>query len=104
MKTVLITGDRNWTNKEIIKQSILSHKLSIQNTKIIQGGCKRNIKGSYVGADYLGEQVATELGFKNQQTFPAEWNSYGLTAGPKRNLQCRKNFLKMILYLFFTMI
>lgn len=40
----------------------------------------------YKGADKLGEQYAKERGYK-LTLFPANWNKYGKSAGPKRNLQ-----------------
>ena len=72
---VLICGSRNWTNKDLIKQEILGLE---GVTKIIHGACR--------GADYLAGEVATELGLVVVE-YPADWNSYGLSAGPRRNQQ-----------------
>ena len=71
---VLICGSRDWSDKNLI----LSTVLSIKPTKIIHGACR--------GADMLSGQVSKELGIPVQE-FPADWNTYGLSAGPRRNQQ-----------------
>lgn len=72
--SVVICGDRNWTNKEIIKEFI--RVWLPKHTVIIQGGCR--------GADKLARDAAVELGY-NFITVNAEWNKYGKSAGPIRN-------------------
>ena len=71
---LLITGDRNWTDKariaEILKefdpeQTILSH-----------GGAR--------GADRLAGEVAREMGMP-VMVFHAKWEEHGRAAGPIRN-------------------
>lgn len=76
--TVLLCGDRNWTNKEIIKRELLPLKTYNPNIVIITGACR--------GADLLGEEVANELGFQIR-SYPADWKQYGKGAGPIRNQQ-----------------
>ena len=44
----------------------------------LSGGCR--------GADMLGERYAKENGFRIER-YPAQWEKYGKSAGPKRNLQ-----------------
>lgn len=72
---VLVCGDREWTDKAAIKH-VLS-QLPV-DTVILHGGCK--------GADMLAGEVAVELGY-DVFMFPANWDKYGLRAGPIRNLQ-----------------
>ena len=69
---VLVCGDRNWDNSDVIKMALERLKVS----SIIEGECK--------GADILGKEVALELGLTIQGV-QAEWSIYGRGAGPIRN-------------------
>lgn len=69
---ILICGSRDWSDKNLILSTIVS----LKPTKIIHGVCR--------GADILSGQVAKELGIPVQE-FPADWDTYGLSAGPRRN-------------------
>lgn len=71
---VLVCGDRNWINKEIIRKRLL--ELS-PNAIIIEGGCN--------GADLLAREIALDIGLEVVE-FPAAWKKYGKVAGPTRNL------------------
>ena len=71
--TVLVTGDRNWSNEKTILREL--QKLS-KNTTIVQGGAK--------GADSLAAKVGKELGLK-VITVKADWSKFGRAAGPIRN-------------------
>lgn len=72
---VLVCGDRNWKDKEKIHARLL--KLPA-DTEILHGDCR--------GADRIAAEVAVKLGFK-VRAFPAEWDRFGLSAGPRRNRQ-----------------
>jgi len=72
---ILICGDRNWTNKELIRHVLNSMK---DIEAVIEGECR--------GADILGKQVAEEMGIFVVK-FPADWLQYGKSAGPIRNQQ-----------------
>ena len=73
---VLISGDREWTDKERIREYIQSRPDYV--TYVIEGEAR--------GADKLARVVAEELGIK-VMPFPADWRRYGRGAGPKRNQQ-----------------
>lgn len=73
MGKVLITGDRNWTNKSLIRSILATLP---KDTVIIQGGAS--------GADTLAKIAATELGLQ-VATYHAQWITYGKAAGPIRN-------------------
>ena len=81
IKKIVIAGSRNFTNYEVAKNYI---DFCIQNIK------KNNqlifISGSCRGADSLGERYAHENGYETQ-LYPANWEKYGIAAGPKRNKQ-----------------
>jgi len=75
---LIIAGGRNFTNYKQLAQECNQFLNGQTNIEIVSGTCR--------GADLLGEQYAKERGYKIAQ-FPADWNKYGKSAGPKRNQQ-----------------
>lgn len=79
IKRIVVAGSRNYTNyaqaKEYIDECI--RDIRREYTLIfVSGGCQ--------GADMLGERYANEHGYKIER-YPAEWEKYGKSAGPRRN-------------------
>ena len=78
-KRIVIAGCRNYNNfeeaKVFIEECLKEFKENF--TIIIISGCCS-------GADKIGEKYAEENGFKIER-YPAEWQKYGRSAGPKRN-------------------
>jgi hypothetical protein len=70
---VIVTGDRNWMDLAKIRE-VLSQFPA--DTRLIHGGCR--------GADEICGLVGKELGFDIVE-YPANWELYGKSAGPKRN-------------------
>ena len=75
---ILICGDRNWTDKQLIKSQLQRFILTHDNVLVIHGAAR--------GADLLAGQAAKELGLEVRE-FPADWKMYGKSAGPIRNRQ-----------------
>lgn len=73
---ILVTGDRNWTDKAFMKRVLLD--FDPNTTVLVHGNCK--------GADILAGEVATELGME-VEVYPANWKRYNRAAGPIRNLE-----------------
>lgn len=79
IKRIVIAGCRNYNNYEEAKEYIDKCILNIKkdNTLVfVSGNCQ--------GADMLGERYAKENSFQLEK-YPAEWDKYGKSAGPKRN-------------------
>lgn len=74
MKTI-IAGSRNFNDYDLLEAVLLKHS---DITEIISG-CAR-------GADSLGEKFALEHSIPIKK-FPADWNTYGKSAGYRRNEQ-----------------
>lgn len=72
---VLVCGDRNWTNKNIIR----TYLASVPNLELV-------IEGEANGADTLAREVAEEMQV-NTMRFPANWNLLHRAAGVIRNKQ-----------------
>jgi len=74
---VLICGDRNWRNYQLIIDTLSQ----VQQEK----GVEVVIEGEAQGADVMGRSAAERLGIP-VQPYIADWRKYGLRAGPVRNL------------------
>jgi hypothetical protein len=74
VRRLLVCGDRNWSNRKLIKDKIKAAKPDV----IIEGEAR--------GADSLGRDVANELRIPVLK-YPAQWNKHGRAAGPIRNQQ-----------------
>jgi len=69
---VLVCGDRNWGDKELIRTIIRN----IMPDEVITGGAR--------GADSLAYECCKEDGFTVTK-IDAKWEKYGRAAGPIRN-------------------
>ena len=79
VKRVVVAGCRDYNNYDEAKQHIdfcISDIRKKYTIIFVSGGCR--------GADMLGEQYAKQNGYKIER-YPAEWDKYGKSAGPKRN-------------------
>ena len=75
MRTI-ISGSRSATDYSLIKFIIRNSQFGI--TEVVCGGAP--------GIDSLGKQWAKENNLPVKD-FPADWDKYGKSAGPKRNKQ-----------------
>ena len=88
MSRLLITGSRNWTNREVIYNSLASVntsfniKLQFKNI-LIQGECP------YGGADAIAKEIWESWGLE-VETYPAEVVD-GKILGPQRNAKMVKS-------------
>ena len=83
---VLVSGSRDWNDSVLIQQKLSELDNFIQSTLkqvpvLVHGACAR-------GADALANHII-ENQFQNWeiQKYPAQWDLYGRSAGPKRNTQ-----------------
>jgi hypothetical protein len=79
-KRVLVTGDRNWNNSDIIHHWLKEVK---------KFGFDTLIEGEARGADTLSRIEGAKLGFTILK-FPANWDKYPKAAGPIRNTEMLK--------------
>jgi hypothetical protein len=75
---LLVTGDRNWANDQIIGAVLTSLARDYPDLVLIEGGAN--------GADILSADIGRYLGIKVLE-FKADWNRFGRGAGPIRNQQ-----------------
>lgn len=78
---LIIAGSRHFADYELLAtwaDHMLQNKASTHRIIIVSGTAK--------GADTLGEVYAKKRGYEIRR-FPADWNTHGRAAGPKRNRQ-----------------
>ena len=80
-RRVLICGDRNWNNYELVYNTLFRENVSSTKPPI-----ECVIEGEARGADSCGRKAAGFLGIPIL-AFPADWKEYGKAAGPIRNQQ-----------------
>jgi hypothetical protein len=81
---VLITGSRDWTDREAIGQALIESRDGYprEDTRrmlLVSGACP-------TGADRIAEEYARAWGWLIER-HPAEWNLYGKRAGFARNAE-----------------
>ena len=76
-RKVLICGDRNWTDHDLIHSWL---------DKLCDCGINTVIEGEARGADIIAREEAEGMNM-TVLPFPAEWKRYGRGAGPIRNRQ-----------------
>lgn len=78
---ILITGSRDWTNKQAVEDAILDlanwYPFQWEDVVIVHGQCP-------TGADKIADDFAKECGITTDP-HPADWDAFGKYAGPKRN-------------------
>lgn len=78
IKRVIIAGGRNFTNYPELSE--VCDQLIAEEPEV------EIVSGTANGADKLGEKYADENGLSVKQ-FPAKWDQFGKSAGPKRNAE-----------------
>ena len=71
---ILVCGSRDWADEKAIEREL--RKLP-PGTTIVHGACP-------TGADALADKWAMKLGLQIRR-YPADWETEGKAAGPKRN-------------------
>lgn len=84
---VLVTGSRNWTDRETIEKalelvadvaSVCADLASPKDITVVHGGAR--------GVDTIAAEVAREYGMRVEE-HRADWDRYGRSAGPRRNAE-----------------
>lgn len=83
MYRVIVAGTREFDNYLLLRMKLTDYLLPIPDEEI------EIISGTARGADKLGEQYASDYNLKCIK-FPANWNTYGKSAGYRRNAEMAK--------------
>jgi hypothetical protein len=77
---LLVTGSRTWTAEAAIRGALNDlHREYGNRLVVVHGACS-------TGADAIADQWCRNLGVPAER-YPADWNTYGRAAGPRRNQQ-----------------
>lgn len=74
---ILITGSRNWTDKDAILAALRKHANKNGDSVVVHGHCSS-------GADKLADELAQEYRVRTEH-WPADWTAFGKRAGFVRN-------------------
>ncbi len=84
MVMIAVTGDRDWTDEELVFRQLVDLPLG----SVVGHGDDGDKEGKR-GLDRMAARIATELGLM-PEPYPAEWREHGLAAGPLRNVKMLK--------------
>jgi len=68
-----VCGSRDWTDADAIEAEL---RLLAPGSTVVHGAAR--------GADRIAGQIARRLGLTVEE-HPADWSSFGVSAGPRRN-------------------
>ena len=75
---ILVTGSRDWDDAKQVSDALLDATKDIcEPITLVSGACP-------TGADKFAEDYAKLWGWTIER-YPADWNTYGRSAGPIRN-------------------
>lgn len=80
IKRIVVAGCRDYSNYSEAKEYI-----DLCISRIRKNNVLIFMSGECNGADKLGERYAIENNFQIER-YPADWKTYGKSAGPKKNL------------------
>lgn len=87
---LIIAGGRDFNNYSLLKETVNKFLTDYNDEPCI-------ICGKAKGVDTLGERFAKEQGYKIKY-FPADWNTYGKSAGFVRNIEMAENATSLIAF------
>jgi len=79
---VLVTGSRAWTDKELVSEAL--RQVAIDSFDMKPNSALTLIHGGAPGLDTMAAEIAAE-NFWYIEHYPADWISWGKSAGPRRN-------------------
>jgi hypothetical protein len=83
MLRILVTGSRDWTDRDLIEKKLLEHSGGRSDIIIVHGACPR-------GADLIADYTAARFGWIVER-HPANWREdRGKSAGYIRNVKMVK--------------
>jgi len=72
---ILVCGSRTWSDSDLIAWHLQALP---KGSIVVEGGCS--------GADRIAAEVASDLLLEVRE-YPADWQRFGASAGPRRNQQ-----------------
>ena len=80
--TIIVCGSRDWNDVETIDEWLTLMCKPGRINRLVHGGCE--------GADRIAAAWAAKAGLLGIE-YPADWNAFGPSAGPRRNAEMVKS-------------
>lgn len=77
---IIVCGSRDFEDEDAVRDALLEHTTPYQRWQVTV------VHGAARGADHMAEVAATDLEFSIER-HPADWTSFGKSAGPRRNAE-----------------
>ena len=87
---IIVAGSRGFKNYDLLRDTLMDYLDFMDDKDVVDNQSQvKFISGTAKGADTLGEQFAYTYEY-DVIRFPADWNTYGKSAGYRRNAEMAK--------------
>ena len=87
---IIVAGSREFKNYDLLRDTLMDYLDFMDDKDVVDNPSQvKFISGTAKGADTLGEQFAYTYEY-DVIRFPADWNTYGKSAGYRRNAEMAK--------------
>lgn len=87
---IIVAGSRNFKDYQLLSDTLMQYLEDMDDTDVVDNPSQvKFISGTARGADSLGEQFAYTYEYEVVR-FPADWDTYGKSAGYRRNVEMAK--------------
>lgn len=87
---IIVTGSRDFKDYQLLSDTLMQYLADMDDTDVVDNPSQvKFISGTARGADVLGEQFAYTYEY-DVIRFPADWDTYGKSAGYRRNAEMAK--------------
>ena len=87
---IIVAGSRGFKNYDLLRDTLMDYLDFMDDKDVVDNPSQvKFISGTAKGADTLGEQFAYTYEY-DVIRFPADWNTYGRSAGYRRNAEMAK--------------
>lgn len=87
---IIVAGSRDFKDYLLLRNTLMNYLEVMDDADVVDNPSQvKFISGTAKGADTLGEQFAYTYEYEVVR-FPADWNTYGKSAGYRRNAEMAK--------------
>ena len=87
---IIVAGSRDFKDYQLLRDTLMDYLDFMDDKDVVDNPSQvKFISGTAKGADTLGEQFAYTYEY-DVKRFPADWNTYGKSAGYRRNAEMAK--------------
>ena len=87
---IIVAGSREFNDYDLLRNTLIDYLEVMDDTDVVDNPSQvKFISGTAKGADTLGEQFAYTYEYEVKRFVP-DWNTYGKSAGYRRNTEMAK--------------